>query len=620
MNMALKKFRYPDLREHLSLEVMRLTGVQLGEKQRAMVETRINKRSQDLGFRNLSEYQSYYEEHEASEIQQIISLLTTHYTYFFREFEQFEFISEKILPTLIPEVKKRADPTLRIWCAAASRGQEVYSLAMYLKYHLQAYGPGVKFTILSTDVDDQSVKIAQNGVYPRKEIREVPLAYLGNHWARGTGDIAEFVKARPSLKESVRFEQSNLLDLKDRYPGETFDLIFCRNVFIYFSPEQIRTSTSMLLKHLDPKGYFFIGISESLNGLGLDLKSEGPSIYRTSERPTTALKMVPAVEAAPAPTTYTAPTAEKRPIRVFCVDDSPTIQILMKQILRKEEGFEVVGSAMNGLEAERKLKEIPNVDVMTLDIHMPEQNGLEYLEKNFKSGHPPVVMVSSVSRDQSDLAFQTLRAGASDFIEKPALNQLEERGQEIRAKLKSAVLLKGRMPLPTQGLDEQFKKTLEIKYPERKARVMVTGVSSLKKTADLLKTLQGDQPPVYLLFEGVAPNLPAFAEHLSKLSGKTVRAQERIISKALPGEIVVVDFKTSIPTLASVHEMDRVSVSVFGEIGKGSAQLLRTWHFGHLLLEDLGGGRGAEALQIFANDVFPSSSFVYMGSEYLAKG
>jgi chemotaxis protein methyltransferase CheR len=280
----------------------------------------------------------------------------------------------------------------------------------------------------------------------------------------------------------------------------------------------------------------------------------------------------------------------------------------------------VVGSALNGLEAAKKLKEIPNVDVMTLDIHMPEQNGLEYLEANFKSGHPPVVMVSSVSRDQSDLAFQTLRAGASDFIEKPALNQLEERGEEIRAKLKSAILLKGRMAPPAKGLDDQFKKTLDIKFPERKARVMVTGVSALEKTAALLKTLQGDQPPVYLLFEGVAPNLPAIAEQLTKLSGKGVRAQERITIKALPGEIVVADFKASIPVLASVHGMDRVSVSVFGEIGKGAAQLLRTWHFGHLLLEDLGGGRGAEALQIFANDVFPASSFVYMGSEFLAKG
>lgn len=614
MNAALKKPRYPDLCEHLSIEVMRITGVQLGEKQRAMVETRINKRSQDLGFRYLSEYQAYYEEHETSEIQQIISLLTTHYTYFFREFEHFEFISQKILPVLIPEIKKRADPTLRIWCAAASRGQEVYSLAMYLKHHLQAYGPEVKFKILGTDVDDQSVRIAQNGVYPRKEIREVPLAYLGNHWARGTGDIAEFVKAKASLRDCIRFEQSNLLDLKDRYPGETFDLILCRNVFIYFTPEQIRTSTAMLLKHLDPKGYFFIGISESLNGLGLDLKSEGPSIYRVSEKPTTALKMVPAVEVAPAP------QAAKRPIRVLCVDDSPTIHTLMKQILRKEEGFEIVGSALNGIEAAKKLKELPGVDVMTLDIHMPEQNGLEYLESNFKAGHPPVVMVSSVSRDQSDLAFQTLRAGASDFIEKPALNQLEERGEEIRAKLKSAILLKGRMPLPSQGLDEQFKRTLEIKLPERKARVMVTGVSSLEKTGALLKSLQGDQPPVYLMFEGVAPNLPSIASHLSKLSGKSVRALEQVSSKALPGEIVVVDFKKSIPVLAELHGMDRVSVSVFGEIGKGSAQLLRTWHFGHLLLEDLGGGRGAESLQMFANDVFPSSSFMYMGSEFLAKG
>ena len=620
MNTALKQFRFPDICEHLSAEVMRITGVQLGEKQRAMVETRLNKRAQDLGYRSLSEYQSYYEENEASEIQKIISLLTTHYTFFFREFEQFEFLSEHALPALMPEVKKRADPTLRIWCAAASRGQEVYSLAMYLKHHLQIYGPDVKFKILGTDVDAQSITIALNGVYPRKEIREVPLAYLGNHWARGTGEIAEFVKAKPSLRDVVRFEQSNLLDLKDRFEGETFDLIFCRNVFIYFTPDQIRTSTSMLLKHLSPNGYFFIGISESLNGLGLDLRSQGPSIYQLPKKQSEPPKPVAPIPSIARVVPLAPIKAEKRLIRVFCVDDSPTIHTLLKQILKKEEGFEIVGTALHGLEAAKKLKEIPNIDVMTLDIHMPEQNGLEYLEKNFKAGHPPVVMVSSVSRDQSELALQTLRSGASDFVEKPALNQLEERGEEIRSKLKAAAQLKPILPGTFKTLDEQFKRSMEIKFPDKKARVFMTGLASLDKTASLLRSLHGEQPPVYLIFDGVEQNLETVAAHLSSLTGRAVRYAEHLTYKAPPGEVVVVDFKKSISALVTLHSMDRVSVSVFGEMGARSAQLLRTWHFGHLLLEDLGGGRGTESLQIFANDVFPFTSFAYMGSEYLAKG
>ncbi len=613
MSTAARKFRYQDLCEHLALEVTKMTGVQLGDKQRAMVQTRLNKRVQDLGYRTIDDYQAYYESNEKSEIQHIVSLLTTHYTYFFREFSHFEFIAEKALPALVPEIRKRADKTLDVWSAAASRGQEVYSLAMYLKYHLQTYGSDLKFRILGTDVDEQSVRIARNGVYPRREIREVPLAYLGDHWARGTGDISEFVKAKGPLRECVRFEQANLLDLKEHFEGQKFDIIFCRNVFIYFTPDQIRTSTAMLLRHLEPNGYFFIGISETLNGLGFDLKSEGPSIYKIREKASQPAPVIPIREGGPVS------SGEPRPVRVFCVDDSPSVHSLFKQILKREQGFEIVGSAVNGLEAAEKLKTLQNVDVVTLDIHMPEQNGVEYLEKNFSSSHPPVVIVSSVSRDQSDLAMKTLELGASDFIEKPALNKLQERGEEIRAKLKSAILLK-RMGAPKRvELDSQFKKALEIKNPENKARVLVTGMGHMKKTVSFLRELEGVQPPVYLLFEGVEGNLPAIAEQLSKATGRKVLAPETVAVKAKPGEILVLDYHKALSVLPALHGPDRIGVGVFGELGKTASQHLKGWHFSQLLLEDLGEGKGTESLQLYATDVFPYTSFAFIGTEFFGK-
>ncbi len=613
MSTAVRKFKYPDLCEHLALEVTKMTGVQLGDKQRSMVQTRLTKRVQDLGYRTLDDYQVYYEGNEKAEIQHIVSLLTTHYTYFFREFSHFEFLSEKALPALVPEIRKRADKTLNVWSAAASRGQEVYSLAMYLKYHLQSYGADLKFRILGTDVDEQSIRIARNGVYPRREIREVPLAYLGNHWARGTGDIAEFVKAKGSIRDAVRFEQANLLDFKDRFEGQKFDIIFCRNVFIYFTPEQIRTSTAMLLRHLEPQGYFFIGISETLNGLGFDLKSEGPSIYRAREKEAQTTPVIPIREGIQVPESGT------RPIRVFCVDDSPSVHSLMKQILKSEHGFEIAGSAVNGIDAAEKLKKLENVDVVTLDIHMPEQNGVEYLEKNFSLHHPPVVMVSSVSRDQSDLAMRTLELGASDFIEKPALNKLQERGEEIRAKLKSAILLKRAGGSKPVDLDSQFKKKLEIANPESKARVLVTGMGQMKKTASFLRELDGVQPPAYLLFEGVEGNLPAIAAQLSKMSGRAVSAPDSVVAKAKPGEIWVLDYHKALAVLPSLHGSDRVGVGVLGELGRSASQLLKTWHFGQLLLEDLGEGKGTESLQLYATDVFPYTSFAFMGTEFFGK-
>ncbi len=588
---------------------MKLTGVQLGLKQRAMVEARLQKRVHDLGYRNIDEYQTYYEAHENDEIQYIVSLLTTHYTYFFREFSHFEYISEKILPDLVPEVLKRPDRTLRIWSAAASRGQEVYSLAMYLNHHLKKYGENIKVSILGTDVDSQSVRVGQNGVYPRREIREVPLTYLGNHWSRGTGEIADFVKAKDSLRQMVRFEQSNLLDLKDKFVGQTFDIIFCRNVFIYFTPEQIRSSTQMLLKHLQPKGDLFIGLSESLNGLGFDLKSQGPSVYRFPDASPAVVSVVPS--------TQMSARIAITPIRVLCVDDSPSIHSLMKQILKRENGFEIVGTAMNGLEASQKLKML-KVDVMTLDIHMPEQGGIEYLEKNFGPDHPPVVMVSSVSRDQSDLSLKSLKLGATDYVEKPALNALQERGEELRAKLKTAVISKNQVTR-SLGLDEQFKKRLEISVPENKVRVLASGFAHLKKTAQFLKELDGVQPPIYLLFEGVAASLPTIAQELKFMSGKGVTFMEAAPRKAKPGEIWIMDFKNAIQHLSDSPTHERLSVAVMGEWGKGSSEMIKSLKPGQLLLEDLGSGKGAEFLQTAANDIFPSSSFSFLGTEYLGK-
>ncbi len=611
MGQAVRAVRYTDIYAHLSEEVMKLTGVQLGEKQRSMVEARLHKRIHELGFRNINEYQIHYETHEKEEIQAIVGLLTTHYTYFFREFAHFEYLAEKVLPELVPLVRQRPDKTLHVWSAAVSRGQEAYSLAMFLHHHLKSYGTDIRVRILGTDVDEQSVKVAANGVYPRKEISEAPLAYLADHWARGKGDISEFVKARDSLKKMVEFETANLLDFRDRLGNRMFDVIFCRNVFIYFSPEQIRSSTDRMLKHLHPHGHFIIGMSESLSGLGFDLKCKGPSVYRFPEK-------------APAPVAEvkkTLPPLASAPkvIKVFCVDDSSSIHSLMKQILKPDQGFEIVGQAMNGVEAAQKLKQLKGVDVVTLDIHMPEMTGVEYLEKHFGPGHPPVVMVSSVSRDQSDLPLRTLKLGASDYVEKPALNALQQRGEELRAKLKTAVLGRNQSERSLR-LEEEFKKKILISSPERKVRVLASGLGHLKKTAQFLKDLDGVQPPVHILFEGVDGNLPEVARELSFLSGKKVVFSEDFSLKARPGEIRVLDFKKGISFLSKVHAGDRMSVSVFGEWGRSAALEIKGLRAAQLLLEDLGQGKGAEHLQHVASDVFPSTSFPFLGSEFFAKG
>ena len=194
-----------DAIDKISKIASELTGVQLGERQRSMVETRLGRRLAQLKLKNLDEYHTYLTENFNVESRALISLLTTHHTFFFREFLHFKFLEDQAFDKLVEVARTRPDKTIRIWSAACSRGQEVYSLAMFFDKLLRERAPDVKYQILGTDVDIESVKWAQNGVYNKNEIKEVPLAYLTNNWARGTGKIADFVKVKDVLKSRCKF-------------------------------------------------------------------------------------------------------------------------------------------------------------------------------------------------------------------------------------------------------------------------------------------------------------------------------------------------------------------------------------------------------------------------------
>lgn len=417
---------HDDVTRALARLVSDLTGVQLGDKQAAMVSSRLKGRILRLGLADEAAYLDYFAQNTAAETEALVSLFTTHHTFFFREAVQLDFIQDTALSRLVAVARQRGDKKIRVWSAACSRGQEAYSLAMILSYQLARTAPDVGFEVFGTDVDPESVQTARNGVYKRRELEAVPLHYLAGSWARGTGDIADFARANAVLRDHCRFEVGNLLALEREPVATSFDVIFCRNVFIYFTPEQTAAITRGLLARLAPEGLLAVGLSESLMGLGLDVRRIGPSLY---EHPRAVAAATPR------------PVAVTKPLRVLCVDDSPSILALMRKILTKEHGFEIVATAGDGLEAARAVS-LHAPDVMTLDIHMPRQTGIEYLASGLGATHPPVVMVTSVSREDKDLAGRALALGAADFIEKPELGRLEKSGEELRAKLLAAVRAK----------------------------------------------------------------------------------------------------------------------------------------------------------------------------------
>ncbi len=584
--------------------VSRITGVQFADRHQSMISSRLNRRISELKLDSIESYLEYFRGHEATETPELVSLLTTHHTYFFREFSQFEFMLEKALPALLPVIKNRADRTLKIWSAACSRGQEVYSLAMFLDYHLKRLAPGIKFSILGSDVDANSVKIAENAVYAWEELKEAPLSLVGSHWARGTGDISHFVKAKNSIRENCTFEVRNL-SAPSAGAAEKFDIIFCRNVFIYFKQSQVKEISARLISSLHDEGFLFVGLSESLNGLSLPVKTSGPSVYiKSTNRTLNDQSAAPKLN---------------RKIRVICVDDSPSIHTMLKRILSDEEGFEIVATAISGLDAAEKMKTV-KADVMTLDIHMPEMDGVQYLKTYVNSAHPPVIMVTSVSRENSDLALSALKLGALDYIEKPSLSNLQEKADELRTKIRCVTQPdKGNSAATSLTLDQSFSKSLKVKEPDHCLRMIAMNLADQAKLKQILAGFQNYEPPVAILLEGGGEILNSLAQELSRKYNVSIIAPESMDRKIRPGQIMLFDLKNVLGTLKDIHRDDKLSVLIPGLLSKKSLELLTGLRPGQVVVSDSASPETLKPIQALITDRVPITSFYYLSLEYLCR-
>ncbi|WP_372654175.1 CheR family methyltransferase [Halobacteriovorax sp.] len=608
---------YDLLVEKVSSIVARISGNVLGEKQALMVQTRIKKRMSELGLTKADQYIRYIDSNREKESGVLVSLLTTHHTFFFREFTHFEHLKAH-LPELVKKIRARGESTIKIWSAACSRGQEVYSLSMFLDFYLPKIDSTMKYKIMGSDIDPESVRIAANGVYHRREIKSAPMNYLANHWARGTGDISDYVKAKKSISEHCEFKVYNLLTFHKEMRNEKFDIIFCRNVFIYFKTEQIHEITKNFLNHLHSDGYLYSGISESLSALKLDIKNCGPSVYCHKVLEEVAPEvLISEKRTSPAASIIETVTSVPERLRVFCIDDSSSILTLLKKVFAEGDQYEVVGTASNGIEARDKLSELKGkVDVVTLDIHMPEMDGVTYLETYYESSHPPVVVISSASRDDSDAAMRCLRAGASDFIEKPALNNLLERGEEIRTKLRVSYIDKSLTKQHVSSVDKEFEKEILIHDPETKFRVLVSSFSDQKKVIKFFHELHGPQPATLMLFEGQDNILEALKEEMSDKIKYPVEVVDSISDKFEPGKVYIADFKKVFEQAHKHHHDAKTSVMIFGQCSKHSGEKILNWGNAQLLLEDIGVNT---SLSEVATDVVPVTSFAYMSSEYLSR-
>jgi chemotaxis protein methyltransferase CheR len=248
-------------------------GINLSPAKKALVAGRLSKR---LKHYQLSSYGDYFRlisnKTDGAELQVALDLLTTNETHFFREPKHFDFLRLQVLPKVPP------GKTFRVWCAASSSGEEPYSLAMTLADGL-ADGPfGTPWEIIASDISASVLEKARSGHYAMARANNIPKPLLARHCLKGIGTQEGTFLIEQSLISRVQFMQINLNAALPKI-GE-FDMIFLRNVMIYFDTDTKRQVVARMLPLLKPEGFFFVSHSESLNGITDSLKLITPSIYR----------------------------------------------------------------------------------------------------------------------------------------------------------------------------------------------------------------------------------------------------------------------------------------------------------------------------------------------------
>jgi chemotaxis protein methyltransferase CheR len=249
--------------------------INLGPDKKQLVTTRLTKRISQLGMNNFDQYWSYVISPAGRpETGIIIDSLTTNYTKFFREPKTLDFLAKRILPEWD---KSRTDP-FSIWCCASSTGEEPYTLSIILS---EFFGEENRhrWKLIASDISDRVLQTAQTGIYEASKLQLPDSRWVSRYFQRGTGAQAGKTRVKASLRNNITFLNINLFQAN--YPFDfKFDVIFCRNVMIYFDRNCQKELVNKLLTFLKPGGYLMVGSSESITGVTNNLRAIEPTAYK----------------------------------------------------------------------------------------------------------------------------------------------------------------------------------------------------------------------------------------------------------------------------------------------------------------------------------------------------
>jgi len=254
--------------ERIRQLIYQRAGISLHAGKQAMVYSRLSRRLRETGQRSFADYLQGLERGGSdSEWQEFVNCLTTNLTAFFREEHHFH--------ALVDDLRARASRPVRIWCNAASTGEEPYSLAMTV---VETLGTSTQAKLVCSDIDTKVLATAQRGVYAA-DARGLNAERLRRHFMRGTGQNAGFIRVKPELARLIEFKPFNLMSPSWSALGEAFDIVFCRNVMIYFDNPTQRKVLEHIHAAMKPGGLLYVGHSENFTESRDLFRLRGKTIY-----------------------------------------------------------------------------------------------------------------------------------------------------------------------------------------------------------------------------------------------------------------------------------------------------------------------------------------------------
>ncbi len=256
------------------------TGIKMPPAKKIMLEARMQKRLKANSIATFEEYGDFVfsQDGRAAELIHLIDVVTTNKTDFFREPSHFDFLVKTALPTILQVRGDVMHDPVRIWSAGCSTGEEPYTMAMVLS-EFAAGRPGFRAAITASDICTQVLQTAKTAIYPEERTDPIPLNLKKKYLMRSREKSKSLVRISPKLRSMVTFRRINFMD-DDLGIAEKMDIIFCRNVVIYFDKPTQQALMQKFHRQLRPGGYLFIGHSETLGGLDVDFKPVASTVYR----------------------------------------------------------------------------------------------------------------------------------------------------------------------------------------------------------------------------------------------------------------------------------------------------------------------------------------------------